>query len=298
MKEYDVVFIGNLATVTIVPFEGPQFVERDSPGLFAPIAASCVGKRVAAVTKISESERDFLEPLKAAGVDVFVESGRTTEMRVVFPTANVDERRMFFIKGKVFFHIDDIPNFEPCLIHLCCLGVRGFQVELMRALKARGFRVSVDMQSFVLQTNDATGAIHLVDIPEKKKILSMADFAKLDAMEAKVLTGTDVPRDQAVILEDFGSSESIITSSEGVLARNNGQTAVAKFTNRSNQGRMGRGDTVMGSYLAYRLDHSVEDSLRFAVALTSIKLESTGPFKGSLAEVLSRMGSVHMMMIG
>jgi hypothetical protein len=37
------------------------------------------------------------------------------------------------------------------------------------------------------------------------------------------------------------------------------------------------------------IDHGVEDSLRFAAALTSIKMESTGPFKGSLEEVMMRM---------
>lgn len=298
MKKYDIAFIGNMATVTIVPFEGPQFVERNSPALFSPIAAARIGKKVAAVTKIPENERVFLEPLKAAGVNVFVESGRTTDVRVVFPSADVDERQMFFIKGKVFFHVDDIPPFEPCLIHLCSFGVRGFQLELMRALKARGFRVSVDMQSFVLQADSETGAIRHRDVPEKKKILSMADFVKLDAVEAKVLTGTDVLMDQAAILEELGSSETIITSSEGVLARTKTETAFAKFTNRSNQGRMGRGDTVMGSYLARRLDHSVEESLRFAVALTSIKLESVGPFSGCLEDVYSRMASIPTEVIG
>jgi len=54
---------------------------------------------------------------------------------------------------------------------------------------------------------------------------------------------------------------------------------------------MGRGDTCMGAYLARRLDHSVEDSLRFAAALTSIKLESSGPFRGSLDDVIQRMNA-------
>jgi len=52
---------------------------------------------------------------------------------------------------------------------------------------------------------------------------------------------------------------------------------------------MGRGDTIMGSYLARRLDNSVEDSLRFAAALTSIKMESAGPFTGSIEDVIDRM---------
>ena len=289
MNRYDIVFIGHLGTGTIVPFKGSPFVERGSPVVFAAIAASCLEKRIAAVTQISESKEYLLEPLKTAGIDLFVQPGEITQYRVVFPTANVDERQTFLIKGGGHFAISDIPPFEPCLIHGCFMGVREFQLDLMRALKARGFRLSVDMQGFVLQADDETGAVRLKDVPEKREILGMAHFVKLDAVEAQTLTGADVLQDQADILEDWGSSETIITSSEGVLARNKGKTTFVKFTNRSTRGRMGRGDTVMGSYLARRLDHSVEDSLRFAAALTSIKMESTGPFRGSLDDVIERM---------
>jgi sugar/nucleoside kinase (ribokinase family) len=241
------------------------------------------------VTRISESEEYLLEPLKTAGIDLFVQPGEITQYRVVFPTANVDQRQAFVIKGGEHFASSDIPPFEPCLIHLCCMGLREFQLDLMRTLKARGFRLSVDMQSFVLQADDETGAVYLKDVPEKKEILAMAHFVKLDAVEAQILTGADVLKDQADMLEDWGSSETILTSSEGALARSKGKTTFVKFTNRTTRGRMGRGDTLMGSYLARRLDHSVEDSLRFAAALTSIKLESAGPFRGSLDDVFERM---------
>jgi sugar/nucleoside kinase (ribokinase family) len=290
MNRYDIVFIGHMGTGTIVPFEGSPFVEPGSPIFFASIAASCLGKRIAAVTRISESEGYLLEPLKTAGIDLFVQPGEITQYSIVFPTTNVDQRQAFVIKGGEHFAISDIPPFEPCLIHLCCMDVREFQLDLMRALKARGFRLSVDMQSFILQA-DETGAVHLEDVPEKKEILAMAHFVKLDAVEAQTLTGADVLKDQADMLEDWGSSETIITSSEGALARSKGKTAFVKFTNRTTRGRMGRGDTLMGSYLARRLDHSVEDSLRFAAALTSIKLESAGPFRGSLDDVIERMGN-------
>jgi sugar/nucleoside kinase (ribokinase family) len=110
-------------------------------------------------------------------------------------------------------------------------------------------------------------------------------------MEAQTLTGADVLQDQADMLEEWGSSETIITSSAGVLARRKGKSTFVKFTHRITLGRMGRGDTVMGSYLARRLDHGVEDSLKFAAALASIKMESPGPFRGTLEDVLGRMGS-------
>lgn len=289
MKRYDIVFIGQLGTGTIIPFEGPPYVEEGSPVLFAPIAASCPGKRIAVVTRISEGEEYLLEPLKAAGIDLFVQPGDTARYRIVFPTVNVDQRQAFVIRGAEHFAIGDIPPFEPCLIHLCCMGFHELQLELMRALKARAFRVSVDMQGFVLRADGKTGAVYFKDVPEKKEILAMADFVKLDAVEAQILTGADVLQDQADMLENWGSSEIVITSSEGALARSKGKTAFVKFTNRSTRGRMGRGDTVMGSYLAHRLDHSVDDSLRFAAALTSIKMESPGPFIGSLDDVIKRM---------
>jgi sugar/nucleoside kinase (ribokinase family) len=289
MNHYDIVFIGHMGTGTIVPFEGAPFVEQGSPVLFASIASSCLGKKIAAVTQISETKEYLLEPMKNAGIDLLVQRGEITEYRIVFPTANVDERQAFLVKGGEHFAISEIPPFEPCLIHLCCMGIREFQLDLMRTLKARGFRLSVDIQGFVLQADSETGAVHLEDVPEKKEILGMAHFVKLDAVEAQILTGADVTEDQAAILEDWGSSETIITSSDGVLARSKGKTTFVKFTNRSTQGRMGRGDTVMGSYLARRLDHSVEDSLRFATALTSIKLESIGPFRGSPEDVIKRM---------
>jgi len=145
------------------------------------------------------------------------------------------------------------------------------------------------MQSFVLQGDDETGLLRSKDVPEKKEILAMVDFVKLDAMEAQTLTGADRLQEQAEILEGWGSSETVITSSEGVYAWTKGKSAFVKFTNRATRGRMGRGDTLMGSYLARRIDHSIEDSLRFAAALTSIKLESSGPFRGSMGDVLARM---------
>jgi len=287
MNHYDIVFVGQMGTGTVVPFKGSPFVVLGSPVLFAAIAAARVRKGVAAVTTISMSEEYLLEPMKAAGIDLYVQPGETAQYRVVFPTANVDERLAFNIKDGG--RIDKIPSFEPCLMHLCCIGIREFQLNLMRSLKASGFHLSVDMQGFMLQADHQTGAIHLQDVPEKKEILSMAGFVKLDAAEAQTLPGANGLKDQADILESWGSSETIITCSEGVLARGKEKTMFAKFTNRNTQGRMGRGDSVIGSYLARRLDHSIEDSLLFAAALASIKIESIGPFTGSVEDVIERI---------
>jgi sugar/nucleoside kinase (ribokinase family) len=287
MNHYDIVFVGQMGMGTVVPFGGSPFDVLGSPVLFASTAASCLGKRIAVVTTISKNDEHLLEPIRMAGIDLYIQPGETAQYRIVFLTENVDERQAFHVKGKS--HIDKIPSFKPCLVHLCCIGIREVQLDLMRSIKSSGFRLSVDMQGFMLQAYNEKGAVRLEDFPEKKEILNMADFVKLDTMEAQTLTGADAMQNQAEILEDWGSSETIITSSEGVLTRSGGVTMFANFTNRSTKGRMGRGDTVIGSYISRRLDHPVEDSLKFSAALASIKMESTGPFNGSLEDVLERM---------
>lgn len=283
------VFIGYLGTFTVVPFGGPAIVESGGPVFYCSVAASRLSKRVGMVTRVSDSEAHLVEPLKQAGIGLFAQPRPTPRYRAVFPTSNVDERHVFLEKGAERFEIDDMPPIGPCVIHLAGWHIREFSVEFIEQLKMRGFRVSVDMQAFVFQTDKETGRVHLEDIPEKKEIVSMADFVKLDAAEAKTLTGTDVLQDQARLLEDWGSKETVITYSEGALAHSGGKSVVTRFTNKNMQGRMGRGDTVMAAYLTRRLDHSVEDSLRFASALASIKLENPGPFKGTIQDVIDRM---------
>ena len=157
MNQYDIVFVGHLAMGTIVPFGGPPYAEWGGPAFFGPLAASCLTKRIASVTRIAESEEHLLEPLKAAGIDLYSQHREAAKLRVVHPNASVDERQIFLIKRGGYFCIDDMPPIEPCLIHLGGLSDHEFPMEFMRALKARGFRLSVDMQSFVWQVDDRTG---------------------------------------------------------------------------------------------------------------------------------------------
>ncbi len=289
MNRYDIVFVGCLGGYTVVPFNGSPFEERGGPALFGAVAASCLKRKIGMVTRVSERDAELLGPLEAAGIDLFLRSPETPQYRIVFPSDNVDERRVFLIKSGMHFVIDDMPPIEPCLVHLSGLSLQEFSLEFLQELKSRGFRLSVDMQCFMFRADEATRSLYLEDIPEKKEILRMVEVAKLDTVEAAILTGTGEMQDQAIILEEWGTREALITSAQGALARSEGKTVFTRFTNTSTRGRMGRGDTLCGAYLARRMDHPVEDALRFAAAATSIKLESAGPFKGSLADIVARM---------
>jgi sugar/nucleoside kinase (ribokinase family) len=279
--------------VTIDDIEAKEGSTHGVPGgapYFAALAACWSKKRIAVVTRMSENDAHRLEPLKGAGIDVYLRpTPSTTHMRVVHPSGDVDNRMMVQTQNAGFFVNADVPPIEPCLIHLGALTDREFTREFMQRMKQQGFRLSMDMQNFVRQVDTRTGIIHFRDVPDKREIIGLADVVKLDITEAEVLTGAHDAEQAARRVEDWGALETILTSSEGALARCEGKTYFEAFTNRNAQGRTGRGDTTTGAYLARRIDHPVHESLRFAVALASIKMETPGPFRGSLEDVLARM---------
>lgn len=291
MNRYDIVFIGHVTIDEIVAEEGSA---RGLPGgapLFGAFAAAVSKKKIAVITRVAVDDGYILEPLKTASVDVYRQpTQETTHMRVVHPTANVDERIMYQIKNAGFFVIEEMPPIEPCLIHLGALTDKEFTLGFMRELKERGFRISVDMQGFVRQVDEGTRAIQFNDVPEKREIMGLADFVKLDVVEANILTGSDNLAEAAAICDSWGNFETVITRSDGVLARSDGKNYFEKFSNKSSAGRTGRGDTTFGAFLARRLDYPVDESLKFAASLASIKMETPGPFRGTLEDVIQRMG--------
>jgi len=290
MNRYDIVFVGH---VSVDEIETPEGSAHGVPGgapLFGAYAARGAKKKIAVVTRMSEEDKHILEPLKANSIDVYLQaSSSTTHLRVVHPTGNVDERLMYQTGDAGFFEVADFPRLEAGLIHLGALTGREFTLEMMRDLRQRGFRLSVDMQGFVRQVDPESGVIHFRDVPAKKEIAGLCDIVKLDEVEAEILTGTYDPEKAAALIEAWGALETILTGSDGAFVRYKGHTFFRRFSNRNSEGRTGRGDTTMGAYLAWRIDHDVQESLAFAAALASIKMETPGPFRGSLNDVFARM---------
>ena len=120
--------------------------------------------------------------------------------------------------------------------------------------------------------------------------LPCVTYLKADSLESRVITGSEDRHEAAEILYGWGAREVMITHSEDVIVYDGNKAYSAPFNPSNLSGRTGRGDTCFGSYMAWRLNHGIEDSLRYAAALTSIKMENPGPFQGTLNEVRKRMG--------
>lgn len=291
---YDVTFIGHMCFDEIVPFQGEAVVAPGSAVLCGAMAAVRTGKRIAVVVRMAEEDRDIIRPMRDAGIDVFIDpTDVTTYNRVVHPTADVDVREMVMLRDSGLFKAETLPLFDSRCVHLAGISDREFDLELMRGLKAKGYSLSTDMQSFVRQVDPETREIHFRDVPEKREIISMLDKVKLDVVEGELLTGRSDIVQAAAIIESWGCPEVVVTQSEGVVALVEGREYYEKFSNRSIVGRTGRGDTTFASYLCRRLGRDPAESLKFAAALVSLKMETPGPFSGTLEDVLERMRACH-----
>ena len=254
------------------------------------LAAARVGKKVVVITRMAPKDDEILDSMRQNGIEIFtIPTTETTYMKVVHSTADVDERQIYQLTNAGYFSLPSIPKIAVRQVHLAGITDQEFDLGFIRGLKEKGYRLSVDMQSFVRQVDPITHEIAFQDVPDKIEIAHQVDMLKLDIVEAKILTGTSDLEQAAMTIESWGCPEILITKSEGVLARVNGKTYYEKFSNKSVVGRTGRGDTTFAAYIAHRLDYDISESLKFAAALVSIKMETPGPFCGTLADVLERM---------
>ncbi|MFH0759683.1 MAG: PfkB family carbohydrate kinase [Bacteroidota bacterium] len=294
-KKYDITFVGHMCYDEIIPFGGEPHVAPGSAVLCGAMVAARAGKKVAAVVKMAEKDEGILQPMKDIGIETYlIPSEETSYNRVLHESENVDERTMTLIKTAGLISIHDVPALDSTCVHLAGISDTEFDMALMKGLKSRNYAsLSVDMQSFVRHINPQTLNHEFIDVADKKEIAAMMDKLKLDVVEARLLTGTEDLEKAAVIIESWGCPEILITHSEGVLARVKGKTYYEKFSNSNVSGRTGRGDTTFSAYLSHRLDHEVAESLKFAAALVSIKMEIPGPFSGTLEEVYKRLKEKH-----
>ena len=294
LGKYGVTFIGHMCYDEVTHFQGDTITAPGSAVLCGAMVTARVGVKTAAVVKMSLDEEPINQPMKDLGVDVFViPADCTTYSRVLHKSENVDERDITLVRTAGLIKIEDVPQLDSSFVHLAGISDSEFDMALIDGLKARGYSLSTDMQSFVRQITPVTKEINFGDVKDKKEIISKMDKVKLDIVEARVLTGTDDLEKAALIVESWGCPEIMITQSQGVLARVNGVTYYEKFSNNSVIGRTGRGDTTFAAYLSWRLEHDVAESLKFAAALVSIKMETYGPFQGTLEDVFTRIKEKH-----
>ena len=77
----------------------------------------------------------------------------------------------------------------------------------------------------------------------------------------------------------------VLTHRDGMLVFAGGEFHSAGFYPQSLEGRSGRGDTCIGTYMAMRLSMDPPEAMMWAAAVTTLKMERLGQFDRPISEV-------------
>jgi len=280
---YDIVMIGNYTKDTIISPAGTRFV--DGGGMnYAANAAVRLGLKTAVVTRLAQEDDRVVQALKASGVDCYVTyTPSSTLMKLEYPTTDPDVRTLTVAgtAGSITAPDFDQLATKAAVINSSYRGEVG--IDVIQRMYGRGVLLAADMQGFVRVLRGQN--LGYEAWPEMADTLALIDVVKSDAVEAEFLTGTKDIYKAARIYADMGPSEIVLTHKDGLLVFANGEMCEYGFYPAQLNGRSGRGDTCIGSYMAKRLSLSPKEAGAWAAAVTSLKMEDLGPFNRPIQDV-------------
>jgi sugar/nucleoside kinase (ribokinase family) len=283
MKMYDVLYIGNYTRDTIISPAGTKIVDGGAVN-YAAHAAARLGMQVAVLTRLAKADWHVVENFIGSGIDCYATcSAQSTLLQLEYPTADPDIRRLSVTStaGSITASAVEKVDARAAVIGSSLRGEVG--MDVIRALKDRKMSVAADMQGFVRVLRGVELKYEPWD--EMASTLALIDVVKSDAVEAEFLTGEEDIYKAARFYADLGPREIVLTHKDGLLIYAAGKYHELKFYPVRLDGRSGRGDTCIGTYMAMRLSKSPHEAGVWAAAVTSLKMENPGPFKRSREEV-------------
>jgi sugar/nucleoside kinase (ribokinase family) len=230
-----------------------------------------------------------LDDLKQEGVQVYATSApETSGIENIYDSSDMERRICKPLGFAGPFHQEDIPDLSAHVYVVASIIAGEVDLPLLTSLAQRG-PVAIDIQGFVRVREN--GNLVFRQWPDMEEGLSHVTYLKVDRAEAELLTGLADMQAAVRRLAAYGPREIVLTQSSGVTVFADGRVYQAPFTPRSLAGRTGRGDTCFATYLGRRLIASPKEATRLAAAVTTLKQEQPGPWRGTLADVETLLAS-------
>ena len=250
---------------------------------YGGIALRSLGASVAVVTRLHPDDFPLLDELKEEGIQVFAAPApETSGIANYYRSADMERRICQPLGFAGPFAASEIPNLPARVYAIVSIIAGEVDLPLLELLAERG-PVALDVQGFV-RVRDG-GDLVFRPWADMERGLSLVTYLKVDRAEAELLTGQTDLQAAARQLAGYGPREIVLTQSAGVTVLADGRVYQAPFTPRSLAGRTGRGDTCFASYLGWRLEASPAEAVRVAAAVTTLKQEHPGPWRGTPADL-------------
>ena len=233
------------------------------------------------VTSLAPSEYSSVDELTGKGLNVEIIPSKKT---VYFENSygiNQNNRTQRVLAKADPFTVEKIQHIEAKIFHLGSLLSDDFSLDVIKYLSKKGI-LSVDAQGYLREVRGEN--VYPIDWCEKKEALKYVHILKVNEHEAKVLTGLDDYQAAARQLAEWGVKEVLLTlGSEGsIIYAENSFYYIPAYPPKEVVDATGCGDTYMLGYLYMRNKGvSYEEAGCFAAALSTVKLEKSGPFSGT-----------------
>ena len=237
------------------------------------------------VTAIAESEMAVANDLQSKGIDVKVMPSKHSVYFENIYGENQDNRTQRVLAKADPFTVDYLEDIDARIYHLGSLLADDFSLDVIRFLSQKGL-VSVDSQGYLREVREQN--VYAVDWTEKKEALQYIHFLKANEHEMEVLTGYDDVAMAAKQLYDWGVKEVLITLGSMGSVIYDGTTfhTIPAYKPKEVVDATGCGDTYMTGYLYKRAKGAgIEEAGRFAAAMSTLKIECLGPFKGTKEDI-------------
>ena len=233
------------------------------------------------VTSLAPSEYSSVDELTGKGLNVEIIPSKKT---VYFENSygiNQNNRTQRVLAKADPFTVEKIQHIEAKIFHLGSLLSDDFSLDVIKYLSKKGI-LSVDAQGYLREVRGEN--VYPIDWCEKKEALKYVHILKVNEHEAKDLTGLYDYQAAALQLSEWGVKEVLLTlGSEGsIIYAENSFYYIPAYPPKEVVDATGCGDTYMLGYLYMRNKGvSYEEAGCFAAALSTVKLEKSGPFSGT-----------------
>ena len=147
--KYDMIIMGNYTKDTIVSPSGTRKVDGGGFNYGSHVAAM-MGLKAAAVTRLAKEDSHVVEVLEDVGLDVFPEyTLHSTNMRLYYPTSNVDERILSVTHTAGSFTPDQVKDLDA-KVFLINASIRGeVGMDVIKEIKKKNTKLAGDVQGFI-----------------------------------------------------------------------------------------------------------------------------------------------------
>lgn len=251
------------------------------------------------ITALAPSEYKAVEDLRAKGIQVEVLPSRKTVYFENIYGENQDDRKQRVLAKADPFTVEELKDEEAKFFHLGSLLSDDFSLDVVKLLSGKG-KLAVDAQGYLREVRGEQ--VYPTDWKDKREALKYIDILKVNEHEAEVLTGFKDFKQAALQLAEWGVKEILLTlgSLGSIIYAEGTFYKIPAYPAKNVVDATGCGDTYSMGYLYMRnKGASYEEAGCFAAALSTIKLEKSGPFSGTEEQVwdIIRNSDLHATVI-